>query len=124
MGIASTTLLPQAKAINSFGEETVMSELQEYNFTDFNQLIQLCKQYPETAELLRQQLIERQSSDANRHSLLQYQFVTEQRLKLLPSVEAKQLFIQQQLAQNIQRLQGCLTELEQSCKNVSNLVQK
>jgi hypothetical protein len=101
-----------------------MSELQEYNFTDFNQLIQLCKQYPETAELLRQQLIERQSSDANRHSLLQYQFVTEQRLKLLPSVEAKQLFIQQQLAQNIQRLQGCLTELEQSCKNVSNLVQK
>ncbi|NRQ42067.1 DUF3135 domain-containing protein [Rheinheimera sp. YQF-2] len=101
-----------------------MFELQEYNFTDFNQLIQLCKQYPEKAELLRQQLIERQSNDANRRSLLQYQFVTEQRLKLLTSAEAKQLFIQQQLAQNIKRLQICLTELEQRCKNVTNLVQK
>ncbi len=101
-----------------------MSEVQEYNFTDLNQLIQLCKQYPEKAALLRQQLIERQSNDANRLSLLQYQFVTEERLRLLTSAEDKQLFIQQQLAQNIQRLQGCLTELEQSCKNVSNLVQK
>ena len=101
-----------------------MSEVQEYNFTDLNQLIQLCKQYPEKAALLRQQLIERQSNDANRLSLLQYQFVTEERLRLLTSAEDKQLFVQQQLAQNIQRLQGCLTELEQSCKNVSNLVQK
>ena len=91
-----------------------MPVVEDY-FDDFAALVRLCQQEPEKAELLRQQLIAKQHNAGDKLALLQYQFTVEQRLRLISSPEEKQLFIQQQLARNVERLEHCVAQLQSSC---------
>lgn len=94
----------------------------EDNFDDFATLVRLCQQQPEKAEQLRQQLIAKQHNAGDKLALLQYQFTVEQRLRLISSPEEKQLFIQQQLARNVERLQHCVAQLQSSCDTIDKIV--
>ena len=97
-----------------------MPVVEDY-FDDFAALVRLCQQQPEKAELLRQQLIAKQHNAGDKLALLQYQFTVEQRLRLISSPEEKQLFIQQQLARNVDRLKQCVLQLQASCDTIDKL---
>ncbi|HEY9042141.1 MAG TPA: DUF3135 domain-containing protein [Rheinheimera sp.] len=98
-----------------------MPVVEDY-FDDFAALVRLCQQEPEKAELLRQQLIAKQHNAGDKLALLQYQFTVEQRLRLISSPEEKQLFIQQQLARNVERLEHCVAQLQSSCDTIAKIV--
>lgn len=98
-----------------------MPVVEDY-FDDFAALVRLCQQQPEKAELLRQQLIAKQHNAGDKLALLQYQFTVEQRLRLISSPEEKQLFIQQQLARNVERLEHCVAQLQSSCDTIAKIV--
>lgn len=98
-----------------------MPVVEDY-FDDFAALVRLCQQEPEKAELLRQQLIAKQDNADKERALLQYQFTVEQRLRLMSSAEEKQLFVQQQLLRNVERLQQCVAQLHSSCETLDKLL--
>lgn len=97
-----------------------MLAVEEY-FGDFEALVRLCQQEPEKVEQLRQLLIAKQDNTGNKLAFLQYQFTVEQRLNLIASPEEKQLFIQQQLARNVDRLKQCVLQLQASCDTIDKL---
>ena len=98
-----------------------MLAVEEY-FDDFEALVRLCQQEPEKVEQLRQLLIAKQDNTGNKLAFLQYQFTVEQRLNLIASPEEKQLFIQQQLARNVERLEHCVAQLQSSCDTIAKIV--